>query len=378
MFKKIIFFVVGLLSFIDWFPYFEPSILSPVSDLAIFLFVFLLVLNLDLSKFSTLTFWLISVSLYVLLRELFSSSQFGISIFYGFVVALILLQRNFNTKHVINGFLLGGWLNISYMFLVFFDLLTVDAYWLGSFRAQLGEWFVDTNLITIGLTNKYNKLSYLLAIFLFFMLKKKFKFFASKYLIIVLVLACQLLSGGRAGIYCSLILLFFYFFPRFNLTSLTLSIGLIIGFTFYFDIIALFFEGFRASELINTSSESRISQFNYVLNNFQNYPIFGIGYEYLNSFDTPYSYIHNYILNHLFMGGLVGFTLSILFTFYLFKLALSKFIGLDRVFLILLFSSQLFVENFNLVSVLGSYIIVWVYINSKIDNNEYRINNSQL
>ena len=300
MFKKIIFFVVGLLSFIDWFPYFEPSILSSVSDLAIFLFVFLLVLNLDLSKFSTLTFWLISVSLYVLLRELFSSSQFGISIFYGFVVALILLQRNFNTKHVINGFLLGGWLNISYMFLVFFDLFTVDAYWLGNFRAQLGEWFVDTNLITIGLTNKYNKLSYLLAIFLFFMLKKKFKFFTSKYLIIVLVLACQLLSGGRAGIYCSLILLFFYFFPRYNLTSLTLSIGLIIGFTFYFDIIALFFEGFRASELINTSSESRISQFNYVLNNFQNYPIFGIGYEYLNSFDTPYSYIHNYILICIF------------------------------------------------------------------------------
>ena len=299
MFKKIIFFIIGLLSFIDWFPYIEPSILLIVSNLSISLFVIFLVLNIDLSKFSTLTFWLISISFYVLFRVLFSSSQFGISSFYGFVVALILLQRNFNPKYLINGFLLGGGLNIGYMFLVFFDLFAADVYWLGDYRTQLGEWFLDTNLITIGLTNKYNKLSYLLAIFLFFILKKNFKFFTSKYLIIVLVLACQLFSGGRAGIYCSFILLFFYFFSRFNLTSLALSFGLVIVFTFYLDPIIIFLDGYRATDLLNTSSDSRISQFNYVLNNFQNYPIFGKGYQYLSSIETPFIYIHNYILNHL-------------------------------------------------------------------------------
>ena len=378
MFKKIIFFIIGLLSFIDWFPYIEPSILLIVSNLSISLFVIFLVLNIDLSKFSTLTFWLISISFYVLFRVLFSSSQFGISSFYGFIVALVLLQRNFNLKYIINGFLLGGALNIGYMFLVFFDVFTADAYWLGNYRAQLGEWFVDTHLITIGLTNKYNKLSYLLAIFLFFILKKNFKFFTSKYLIIVLVLACQLFSGGRAGIYCSLILLFFYFFSRFNLTSLALSVGFIIAFTFYFDPILFFLDGYRVVDLLNTSSESRIFQFNYVLNNFQNYPIFGKGYEYIISIETPFIYIHNYILNHLIMGGLVGFILSLLFIYNLFKLTLKKLVGLDRLFFLVLFSFQLLVENFNLVSVLGSYIIIWVYISSKIDFNEHRINNSQL
>ena len=137
-------------------------------------------------------------------------------------------------------------------------------------------------------------------------------------------------------------------------------------------------DGYRATDLLNTSSESRISQFNYVLNNFQNYPIFGKGYEYLSSLNTPFFYIHNYILNHLIMGGLVGFMLSLFFVYNLFKLSLKKLVGLDRLFLLTLFSFQLLVENFNLVSVLGSYIIIWVYISSKIDFNEHRINNSQL
>ena len=78
------------------------------------------------------------------------------------------------------------------------------------------------------------------------------------------------------------------------------------------------------------------------------------------------------------MGGLVGFTLGLLFTYNIIKQILKKFVSYDRIFLLVLFGFQLLVENLNLISILGSYVVLWVYISVNIDNNEYRVNHSQL
>ena len=130
--------------------------------------------------------------------------------------------------------------------------------------------------------------------------------------------------------------------------------------------------------MVNRSTQSRIFQFNYALENFDKNFWFGIGYQPLMSFQTPFSYIHNFFLNNLLMGGVFAFFLSLRFVWDLFYIVIKKFQKNDMIFLLVLFVFQLFVENFNLISVIGSYLVVWSFLTKKNNSHENWSNHSFL
>ena len=290
---------------------------------------------------------------------------------------MVLIQKKTNFEAILNGFLFAGFCNIFYMLSVDFGFLTVDRSWIGDL-VQYGEWFIEKNLVSIGLINKYNRLSYLFSIFLFFYLNQKYKAPIINFLLVTAVIYCQLLTGGRGGLYCSLILIFFYFFRKFNFKTISVFILLAITILFYVEPILQTLEDFRGLEFLNKSTESRIVQYNFVYENFTKNFWFGSGYYFINTLNTPFIYIHNYFLNNLLMGGITAFLISLKFAWDILSTLIKNFKGYQMIYLIVLFAFQFTVENFNLISVIGSYLIVWIYITKKINSNENWSNHSFL
>ena len=70
------------------------------------------------------------------------------------------------------------------------------------------------------------------------------------------------------------------------------------------------------------------------------------------------------------MGGLIGFTLSIILIVILFRKVFYSNIDKNlKVFLALLFSVQTMFENFNTITALGSYLLIWVLLAENGVNN---------
>ena len=376
-FNDFIFFTMGFFSIIDWLPFVQPSNLIILRNVVIVFFVILLIFGAKINRINKISISILILSLFIFIRTIFSGNIPDQEYLNGFLLFIILIQDNINFKAILNGFLLSGYCNIVYMLSVDFEFLTVNRSF-GEIVNEYGDWFVESNLVSIGLLNKYNRLSYLFSIFLFFHLKKYNRILLLNIIIILVVLYCQLLTGGRGGIYCSLLFIFFYYFKNLNFINITFFIFSVILLIVYIEPIFQALDQYRAIDLVNRSTQSRIFQFNYALENFDKNFWFGIGYQPLMSFQTPFSYIHNFFLNNLLMGGVFAFFLSLRFVWDLFYIVIKKFQKNDMIFLLVLFVFQLFVENFNLISVIGSYLVVWSFLTKKNNSHENWSNHSFL
>ena len=99
----------------------------------------------------------------MILSTILNFGQLKYSIILNCLIIVLILAKGFSrTKHMINGFVFGGVTTSLYMILMIFDIISIsDLSVLDKF--DLGEWFMRSkeSLISIGFTNKYNKLSYL-------------------------------------------------------------------------------------------------------------------------------------------------------------------------------------------------------------------------
>ena len=166
-FTNIIFFMMGFFSIIDWIPYFGPSIIGFVRNIFLILFILVLILRLNVIRISSISISILLLTIFVIIRTLFSDLIVDQIYLNGLLLFLVLIQKKTNFEAILNGFLFAGFCNIFYMLSVDFGFLTVDRSWIGDL-VQYGEWFIEKNLVSIGLINKYNRLSYLFSIFLFF------------------------------------------------------------------------------------------------------------------------------------------------------------------------------------------------------------------
>ena len=75
------------------------------------------------------------------------------------------------------------------------------------------------------------------------------------------------------------------------------------------------------------------------------------------------------------MGGITAFLISLKFAWDILSTFIKILKRYEMIYLIVLFAFQNNVENFNLISVIRSYLIVWIYI-KKINSNENWSNHS--
>ena len=305
---KYVLFLLGFFCWIDWLPYLDPSLVEFFNYSVVFLFFLKLLNNVKfLFPLSSLQFILLAYLIYMILSTILNFGQLKYSIILNCLIIVLILARQFSgTKHMINGFVFGGVTTSLYMILMIFDIISIsDLSVLDKF--DLGEWFMRSkeSLISIGFTNKYNKLSYLfsfLVCILFTRLRIQTIF---KIIFTTLILYLQIKTTGRGGMLISLSYIC-YLASRSNMKYL---IAPAVSVILYFFVNSFIFQDLgNRFAFDNSSSLSRLYQYNFAIENFSDNLMFGIGYISISDL-VGASYIHNFFLNNLLMGGLIGFTL---------------------------------------------------------------------
>ena len=357
---KYVLFFLGIFCWIDWLPYLDESLIGFFNYLVIFLFLFKLLKNIKfIFPLSNLQFILLIYLIYLILSSFFlDQSLFRLSTIINLLIIVLILAKPISgTKYVINGFIFGGFLTSLYMFLMIFDIITVTDY-SSLDKFNLGDYFINSKelFISIGFTDKYNKLSYLFSFLIFLIFRFNIKSIF-KYALLVLIFYLQIKTNGRGGLVISLLFIFYLSMMskiKFITTPAALLAILAVVNSFFFKGVLTRFSADNASSL------SRFRQYNYAIENFSDNLIFGIGYKPIfDLVDAPY--IHNFFLNNLLMGGIIGFTLALSFIVILFRSVMNSKMHKDlKVFLLLLFTVQSMFENFNIIIALGSYLLVWL------------------
>lgn len=363
---KYFLFVLGFFSWIDWLPYVDFNLLNNFNLLIIIIFGFNLIYNIrNQKKFNQLQVIFLVYSFYSILVTLINGEYLRLTLIINYFVILLLLgDLNTNSKYIFNGFIFGGFFTGLYMFLTIFDLINIVDYRALSFF-NLSEYFINNKnlIISIGFTDKYNKLSYLFSFLTLFIFVSEKINYQLKLLFILAILFLQIKTTGRGGLIVSILFLFISLFKGRIKYSVAMSflILLVIGFLLNPDILKID-NRYSFSE---SSSLSRINQYSFALENFSYSPIFGVGYSPINELiDAPY--IHNFFLNNLYMGGVIGLIFSILIIFFVIKTTLiSSFRYEVKIFVISFTIIQSLVENFNPTIVLGSYLVFWFLMNNK-------------
>jgi len=364
---KYILFILGFFCWVDWLPYIDETLLSYFNNLIVFIFCVELFKNFKfLLPLSNLQKILLVYLIYMILCTFLNENLFKLNTMIGILtIVLILIKHVSGTKYVLNGFIFGGLFTSLYMFLMIFDIINVTDYSAVD-KFNLGDYFINSKelFISIGFTDKYNKLSYLFSFLVYLIFRFNIKSIF-KYALLVLILYLQIKTNGRGGLVIS-ILFVIYLSIRSKIRYIMIPATLL---AFLVLINSIFFQGIQSRfNIDNASSLSRLSQYYYAIENFSDNLIFGIGY--IPIFDLVNApYIHNFFLNNLLMGGIIGFTLALSFIVILFRSVMNSKMHKDlKVFLLLLFTLQTMFENFNIIISLGSYLLVWLLI------AEYEVN----
>lgn len=346
-FEKYLAYSCGLLAWIDWIPYLEISSFSLLKQSIFLIFIALNVLRrisnfeLNILQISLVAFFLIVVIFSTLHEVIFLSYYLNY-----LILALLLFSRPLNAKIVISGFLTGSLITFAVCILYWFGFsIPVPN---GMEELGLSQWFYTDSLqmSRIGLTNKYNKLSYLAGVAFFISTQGKRDRISWLWSALMLILIIN--SGGRGGL---LLIVVFLSIVRPRL----LLIGL--GSFFLVNI-----RDVRVLQLFNESSKVRIDQYNRAIET-SNALIGDNGFaDALDSFG--FLHIHNFYLNSYFNSGIVGLVMSVILIVNIFR----YFSFRDRVyrgFLLAIVLTQSLFENFNLVIVLSAYLPVWIMLIEK-------------
>lgn len=356
---RFIILILGIYSWIDWLPFIDQSSLVLFNQFIILLFLVKLFLefrgkfNKHVTNSFFLYFFLINIS--SLINGVFPPYKLLINL----IIILLILSKEFSySNFFFKGFIIGGVFTSIYMLLGNFDIINAIAISNLS-HFTLGEYFLENKetVISVGFTNKYNKISYLFSI-LFFLILYRFKLkLLLKLVFGFLIIYLQILSTGRGGLLISLILLLYYLFtqhkPFFYLACLI--------FLFYFSISDLQISNlFPRFDFAEESFVSRFQQAEYAINEFDKNLFFGIGY----ATDNQSLVVHNFFLNNLVCGGITGLILSLYLVASLIKniYRAEVFVHL-KFFILLLLFFQITFENMNLVVALGSFLVFWFLFN---------------
>ena len=359
---KYVLFILGVFCWIDWLPHLDQTLLNNFNNLIILLFCLGLIKNIKfLFPLSILQKILLVYLIFIILVTLMNGKTLPISnTFNLLIIVLILAKQISGTQYLFNGFVFGGFFTSLYMFLVIFDIINISDYSvLKTFN--FGDYFINNKdlVISIGFTDKYNKLSYLLSILTYFVwihldLKSFFK-----YCLVALIVFLQIKTTGRGGLVVSILLIGYLSFStryKFLVLPFILSFFYLLLNSTLFEVMATRFT------FENSSSVSRLNQYAYAIENFTDNMFFGIGYAPLNDF-SDVTYIHNFFLNNLLMGGLLGFVLGFLIILLLLRRVLNSNMDKNlKFFLISLITIQSMFENFNIIIALGSYLLIWFLI----------------
>ena len=367
---------MGVFCWVDWIPYVDQALLMYINYFIIILFLLNLFENIKyLFPLNNTQKIFIVYLIYTIVSTMLKGYLFSLNtILVSLIVFLILSRKNSGTKHLINGFVFGGFLTALYMILMIFDLIKVtDFSALNQF--DFGDYFLNNKdmITSIGFTNKYNKLSYLFS-FLICIIVVKLNFKAIfKYTLVALIVYLQIKTTGRGGLLVSIlyITILSILYSKKRYISIPL---LIIGISYMIN--SVFFQAISNRLVADDSSAlSRLSQYSYAFENFNDNLIFGIGYRPLYDIIGT-GYIHNFFLNNLIMGGVIGFVLASLFIVTLIKKIINSKMPKElKVFLFLLIFMQTMFENFNLILAMGSYVLVWLLIVEYDVNKNITLNN---
>ena len=368
---KYILFLVGFFCWIDWVPYVDYKILNLFNFSINLFFIFYLIRDFKSLRFFGSAQVLIIVYLFYMLIITFFNGEFlkYSTIVNLLIIVLILSKPHTDASDVYKGFIFGGLFTSLFMFLMIFDIISISNLSALS-QFNLGEYFMSQkdSLISIGLTDKYNKLSYLFSFLICFTLSSKNVKIYIKVLATLIFLFLQFKTTGRGGSLVSIIFILFLVFKSKYRFFYMLS-GLIL--TSFF--LGPFFRNiFVGSRFTSGDSLSRLFQYNYVIDNFDENIIFGIGYSPIYGLiNAPY--VHNFFLNHLLMGGFVGLILGVILIMKIYKLTIySNLTSNFKFFFLIFISIQISIENFNPLTALGSYMLFWLIITNK--NNNFLIN----
>lgn len=360
-FKTSVFFFIGFLSWFDWIPILSFQVFRYIKVALLFLFFVLIYFNQNKDiKFSPLSKLLIFYFLYVFINTSFKSVPFLITYLNLLYAAYFLIFPSFSNVFI-KGFKYGGLVTILFMLSQYIDFVTVNPEWINMFG--FNNWFVNCKecIMSIGFTNKYNKVSYLLSflVFLVYTSNKKFYF---KVLCISIIVYFQIITGGRGGFLIVLLFLAICLGRKIKLWLMPLVFSLIGYYVFeYVDLSEM-----RVFEFQNASSMERFQQYFYAFNNMDKNIIFGhSGYTDLTD-KIGSLHVHNMFINNMLMGGVLGLIFSIILITFLIKSILKINETESKVYLILLVIFQALFENFNPIGTIGSYVIFWLILSNSI------------
>ena len=373
---RYILYVMGIFCWIDWLPYLDYTSLNYFNYFIIILFILSLLGNIKfLFPLNKLQKILIVYLIYMILCSLLHEHLFKLTTSINILTIVLIMNKKISkSKYLVNGFVFGGFLTALYMILMTFNIIEiVDFSALNQFN--FGDYFLNSQdkLLSIGFTNKYNKLSYLFA-FLICIINLKLNLKTIfKFALTALIIYLQIKTTGRGGLLISI--LFITILSILNKKRFIL-LPIIITTAFYVLSSNFFLEVGKRFSSDDSSLSSRVSQFRYVLENFHNNSIFGIGYRSMSEL-TESIYIHNFFLNNLIMGGIIGFVIALYFIVILLqKIMNSKMPKELRIFIFMLIIMQTMFENFNLILAMGSYLLVWVLIKEYEIEENNTLNNS--
>ena len=367
---------MGVFCWVDWIPYVDQVLLMYINYLIIILFFLNLLNNIKyLFPFNNTQKIFIVYLIYTIVSTLLKGYLFSLNtILVSLIIILILSSKNSGTKHLITGFVFGGFLTALYMILMIFDLIKVTDYSaLNQF--DFGDYFLNNKdmITSIGFTNKYNKLSYLYSLLICIIVVKLNLKAIFKYALVALIIYLQIKTTGRGGLFVSILYvgILSILYSKKKYISIPL---LIIGVSYMIN--SIFFQAISNRLVADDSSAlSRLSQYSYAFENFNNNLISGAGYRPL--YDVlEVGYIHNFFLNNLTMGGFIGFILALSFIVTLIKKIINSKMPKElKVFLFILIFMQTMFENFNLILAIGSYVLVWFLIVDYDVNKNITLNN---
>ena len=367
---KNILFVLGFFCWVDWLPYLDPSLIDIFNFIIIIFFLIILVFNnikylFPLDKLRIILFIYL---VYITPSTLANYDVSNFSIIQNILIIILILSKSLSaTKSLVNGFIFGGFLTSFYMFLMIFDVITInDLSILDKF--EFGDWFINDreSLISIGFTNKYNKLSYLFSFLICILFTRVNLKTFYKIILTFLIIYLQIKTTGRGGLIISILFMGYLAIRSKKWYLIAPAIFIFI----YSTLNSVIFQDIGGRfNLENASYLARLFQYSYVIENFTDNSIFGIGYVSIVDL-VGATYVHNFFLNNLLKGGIIGFCLSIIIISILIRKVANSNMNRDlKLYIIILIIMQSIFENFNLILALGSYILIWALISENRQEN---------
>jgi hypothetical protein len=355
-------FFLGFISVIDWLPYLPQNTFQVGKKTLILTILILGIQEIKFTKNKNLFIFLLTTQLLysiilIPVAENYYSLSGLISLF--LVVVFVLVVDGFSLSKFITGYYLGLFASLIVMLLTLFGIeidrsgLRIDG---------MGDFFLSDrfSLASMGLTNKYNKMSYLfgLGVLLVNCVHNDRKLSLKIGLTLAFVVGC-IVAGGRGGL---LILLIALLAPWFKINKLSnLLVLLTVG-----GIIVMYIDSL---ELLFTSRNARLGQLTDAYELIGNRPI--IGYGYGSTQGREYEYFHNFFIGGWYQGGLIGLFLRIMLFVFMLNMTMKSTYLRIKTPLLAFIILQCMVEDFNPLRIGTSYLIFWLIIYNVYDKNRY-------